>query len=490
MRHLGTLGIALLVGCAGIGGTSTSTKDGERWSTRAAERGAVRVERSAPSEVPIGQAFQYELRVENVTRDPVEDVVLVERACDGLALEGAEPKPDSMEGGVAKWAIGGLKPGEAKTILVRGTPSKTGDLDCNCEVTCRTPVYGTVLVVEPKLALAAETPAAALAGETITLSYTVSNPGTGRAKTVAVTATLPEGVERIEGGRDVKLELAELAAGASKTFKVPAWATKTGSFALRANATAEGGLAAETPETPLVVTQPVLAVSVAAPEKWILERPLLCSVTVKNGGDGDAREARLEVALPKPHELVAEAGKEAPRSAGANRFAWALGTLKPGEERTVEFHVKVKAAGDLTLDASASAFCAASATASKATAVAGVAALLLDVADAIDPVVVGGDAVYRIAVTNQGTAAATNIAIACEIEDGMEAGATVGATEGKAEGRTIAFAPLPSLAPGETATWKVVVRATKEGDARFKVSLRSDQLERPVEETESTRLFK
>ena len=51
------------------------------------------------------------------------------------------------------------------------------------------------------------------------------------------------------------------------------------------------------------------------------------------------------------------------------------------------------------------------------------------------------------------------------------------------------FAPLAKPAPKAKAEWRVVVKAVKAGDVRFKVTMNTDQLTRPVEETESTNLY-
>jgi hypothetical protein len=64
-----------------------------------------------------------------------------------------------------------------------------------------------------------------------------------------------------------------------------------------------------------------------------------------------------------------------------------------------------------------------------------------------------------------------------------------GATEGKADGKTIKFAPLATLAPKAKAVFTVTVKGVKEGDARFRVNLTSDQIETPVMETESTHIY-
>jgi hypothetical protein len=56
-------------------------------------------------------------------------------------------------------------------------------------------------------------------------------------------------------------------------------------------------------------------------------------------------------------------------------------------------------------------------------------------------------------------------------------------------GKTISFAPLRSLEPRVKAVWRVVVRGVRAGDIRFKVTMSSDQLTIPVEETEATHVY-
>ncbi len=83
-----------------------------------------------------------------------------------------------------------------------------------------------------------------------------------------------------------------------------------------------------------------------------------------------------------------------------------------------------------------------------------------------------------VTVTNKGDASANNLMI----EDVAPAGSL-------AE-NVITFRPLASLAPKAKATWRVVVKAKDADNVRFKVAMNSDQLTRPVEETESTNFYK
>ncbi len=147
-------------------------------------------------------------------------------------------------------------------------------------------------------------------------------------------------------------------------------------------------------------------------------------------------------------------------------------------------------AGTYTARATARATCAEGATVSVDTRIEGVAAILLEVVDLSDPIEVGQDETYLVTVTNQGTKADTNIRINCFLENTMKFISASGETETSVTNGTISFEPLASLAPGDKATWKVVVRAMGVGDVRFRATMDSDQLTRNVEETEATNFYK
>jgi len=145
--------------------------------------------------------------------------------------------------------------------------------------------------------------------------------------------------------------------------------------------------------------------------------------------------------------------------------------------------------GTLTDSATVTAYCAESVTATSKASIAGIPAVRLEVADLEDPVQVGGRTVYVITVINQGSAPDTNIRIACTLEDKIRYVSSAGATTGSIMGHTVSFAPLRTLAPQDRATWRVVVRGIRPGDVFFRVTMSTDQLARPVEETEATHLY-
>jgi len=170
-----------------------------------------------------------------------------------------------------------------------------------------------------------------------------------------------------------------------------------------------------------------------------------------------------------------------------NSVVWRLGNLEAGQSRTLKINVRCNQITTVRNTAKVS-YCA-EAQAACEFPVKGVAAILLECVDDPDPVEVGNQTTYTITVTNQGSETGTKITVECILpaeEEFVKAG---GATDAKADGKTVKFAPLPTLAPKAKAVFTVTVKGVKEGDARFRVNLTSDQIETPVMETESTHVY-
>jgi uncharacterized repeat protein (TIGR01451 family) len=481
----------LLAACASLDGTPPARKveKGVVWVAQALPTGrsstsAVLVERGTPEKVPVGRPYEYEIRVTNLTKHELYDVVLEEYLGESVTLNHAEPAPTSAEPRLARWNFGTLAAEQKLSVRVNVTPAATGDLANRCQVVYRALVGGTVTVVEPKLAIESVVPAQSLVDEPIGVRLTVRNPGTGDASNVVITGDLPEGLKTLDGQTAVKIDVGALPAGAAKEFVVHVKGSATGAYAVKAVARSGEGLAAETAATALEVRRPRLEVEAQMPGDWLLDRPLSTTVKVRNAGDGEARRAALEVELP---EGVRYVGASEGVASLPGRIRWELGTLAVGQERSLELKVSATRAGDLAFAAKATADFTEAVATTMRTRLVGVPALALEVTDNEDPIAMGGEVTYTITVRNQGTAADKNVRIECALDGGMALVNADGATKREGSGdEKPAFVSLDDLAPGQSATWWVKVKVGKTGDLRFRVSMTSGQLERPVEETEAT----
>ncbi|HPM24782.1 MAG TPA: DUF11 domain-containing protein [Phycisphaerae bacterium] len=229
---------------------------------------------------------------------------------------------------------------------------------------------------------------------------------------------------------------------------------------------------------------PHLELTKKCPNLRYVGRDATFELGLTNRGTGTALNVVVIDTLPAGVEFIS-ADNDAQRE-GSN-VVWRLGNLDAGQSRTLKINVRcnqittVRNVAKVTYCAEAQAMCE--------FPVKGVAAILLECVDDPDPIEVNGQMTYTITVTNQGSETGTNIALECVLpaeEEFVKAG---GATEGKADAKTVKFAPLPTLAPKAKAVWTVTVKGVKEGDARFRVNLTSDQIAEPVMETESTHIY-
>lgn len=229
---------------------------------------------------------------------------------------------------------------------------------------------------------------------------------------------------------------------------------------------------------------PVLELSCTAPAHVALGRPLTVCPQLANTGDLAERQVDLRMRVPAwlavEHVSVAAGARD-----GAD-LVWRFAPLAPGERREVCITHTPTRAGALHFAATASGERAGAATAHCAVDVHGVPAVLLHVIDIGDPVEVGKDVVYEIAVFNQGSTALTQVAIVATLEPQQRYVEGGGDSPLHAEGQRVIAQPLPELPPRTRATWRMVVKAVEAGDVRFGIDLTADQFARPVQETEAT----
>jgi len=327
-------------------------------------------------------------------------------------------------------------------------------------------------------------PAEVILCDPIPVKLAVKNTGSSALTNVRVTDELPEGLAA-GGRRSVAFDAGSLRPGESKEFTFNATAGRTGKFTNPAKATSAEGLTAEDSKA-VTVHQPVLEIACTAPAERFAGRPIEVCYTVKNTGDAPAAGTVVEVAMPSGASFR---GASPGGTQSGGRVMWDLGTLAPGASKEVCLNAVSESIGTVTFSGSVKGTCAKPVSTTCSTKISGIPAILLEVIDIEDPIEVGKTETYQIEVTNQGSATDTNVRITCELEDAQEFVSGSGATAVTGQGRTVTMAPLAALPAKEKAVWRVVVKANKAANVRFKTSLLSDQLTRPVEETESTNQY-
>jgi uncharacterized repeat protein (TIGR01451 family) len=448
------------------------------------ESSGLLLEKIVPVEVLVGQPTSYEYRVINLTDYEIREVVVMDQVTSEFKPGDAEPKAESVSGNTAAWRFASLGPKETKVIKVRGTANAEGTI-----VTCGWATYSPILcepikVTKANLQLVKTAPAEVLVCDPIPMKLVVKNTGSSALTQVKVVDTLPDGLTS-SGQKTVTFDAGTLTPGQSKEFALTANAARTGKYVNTAKATSAQGVEAQDTAT-TVVRKPVLTIACEAPDERFIGRPI--DVCVKVANTGDAASAGSVVELPVPSGLTFQGATAGGRLAD-NKVVWDVGSLAPNASKEVCATFTAATSGTMQFAPSARGQCADPVKSACQTRIAGIPAILLEVIDTDDPVEVGKTTTYVIEVTNQGSAPATNVRLVCDLEDSQEYVSGSGDSAVSAAGQRITMAPVASIAPKAKATWRVVVKATKVSNVRFKTSMTSDQLTRPVEETESTNQY-
>lgn len=450
---------------------------------------AVLVEKILPASVNVGEPFDYEIRVTNLSSLQLDNVQVSDSMAGTMNVLSMDPDADSMSDGLATWVLNSMDAGEVRSIMVRGAAESAGTIGG-----CATVVYDAALcseltVVEPALQLVKNAPAQSLLCDEILLQYEVTNSGSGVATNVTIEDALPNGWTTASGANDVLVEVGDLLPGESRTYAVRVLANEPGEFESGATAAGANELVAESSVTQTAVLQPELSISVECPEERYLDRNAVYTITVENTGNGPATGSVITASVPTTlgSEFVSASGNGVLRN---GMVVWDAGTIEAGASRTYEFRIQASQRGTVSTNVTANAVCAEEVTDSCNTRFVGIPALLLEVIDIVDPVEVGQQTQYVIEVTNQGTADGTQIVITAELPASQRLVATDGPTTANVNGRVITFAALPELDPGATVRWTVTVEAIEEADARFRVSMDAAELTSSVDETEATNLYR
>jgi uncharacterized repeat protein (TIGR01451 family) len=450
------------------------------------ECGVIQLDKVMPKEVGLNKPFNYTIKITNLTDTSLNNIIVKEELSNNFNFVNSNPTARHEENRLI-WEINSLEPKAIRHITVTGMANYAESLKhCTTVLTPVIPACTSVDVIEPRLKLIKSAPSESLLCDLVMVRYVVSNEGTGTVPNVRVMESLPTGLRTTEGRNDLIFEAGNLGPNQSREFSIELRPTRTGKYTSKAVASSTSGLRAESNETTTVISLPVLSISKTGPEKLYIGRPVTYEIIVSNVSEVPARDTVVEDTIPEGMTAVkATAGAKLTDS----KLVWELGTLAPNSSVVLRISYTPTKPGTLMNGATATAYCADAVTASVKTVVTGIPAVMLEVVDLEDPVRIGNRATYMISVTNQGSATSTNIRIACILENNVQYISSAGATASSVVGDTVRFLPLGSLAPKDKAIWRVVVAAVRPGDVRFKVIMTSDELTRPVEESEATHLY-
>lgn len=434
--------------------------------------------KTMPREATLGGEFAADL---NITAQACAgNVIVLDKVPDNASYVRSEPAA-TVDGNQLTWKIGDMDAGQTINAKIWFKATKEGTI-VNCATVSADPrVCGATRVVNPAIQLTKSEPANVTLCDPIPVTLVVKNTGSSPLTGVKVTDNLPDGLTS-DGKNTVVFDGGSLAPGESKECKFNAAAGATGKYQNSAQATSDQGVSAKASAS-TAVHQAVLALSCKAREQQYMGRAFDVCFTVSNTGDVPA--AGAQVVVPVPAGLTVNSATAGGHVSG-NNLVWDLGSLKVNAPQDLCATFASANAGTFDFKATAKGTCAALVLTTCSTRVVGIAAILLEKWDDPDPVAIGETTTYTTKITNQGTAADSNVRVVVTIAPEL---VPVSSPDGSIDGQTVTFPTVPNLAPKAIVTFKVVAKGVKAGDGHTKFSLTSDMLKSPITAEESTTIY-
>jgi uncharacterized repeat protein (TIGR01451 family) len=448
------------------------------------------VEEFGPREARVGKMYTWQIRVTNLRDVPLHHVVLEQHIPANFTPSTANPT--AKDANATQIEVGDLGPNEAKTVEMSGTPTQQGTLDACLSARYSPPrLCMSVAVVAPAIEAIAEGPSQADVCQDLVYRVRVTNSGSGTAHNLVLRATLPEGVQSSEGQKTIASNLGDINAKETKDFAVHLRAMQPGQITFQAwiHSDDAGDVKMQPIATNLLA--PRLAVTIAGPKEEFLGSPLVYSVTVKNTGDAAATESKLRVGATPGSVSFVSAQYADGRQLSQEREGTGqdLGTLAPGEVRTINVNFRTDREGEMAFNATAVGRCAAEVTTSLKTRIRTLTAAAMEVTHDPDPVRVGTNVVYHIVAVNKGTATDHNVKVWVALPDSEQFINGTGSTAVTSAGQNIAFAVVPTLEPKQSVAWDITVKALKAQEAKVQVNMTTDSTRTPAIKVEPTKLF-
>lgn len=446
---------------------------------------AVEVKWERVSEITVGRECRCELVVKNSGVGAASNVAVEAFFPASVRLIDADPKPSTADDHLT-WTLPTFAAGAEKRIAITLVPSEQGDLQVSAFVRYTEAAATTLAVREPQLNVALSGPAEVAIGETVSQTITVSNPGTGSTDDVTVEVTLPPGLEHAKGTK-ISMPIGSLSAGQSQVIRLALFATQGGAQSIQVRATSGGSLRHDA-HADVIVSAPTLKVIAEGPSLRYVGRDAVYRIRVTNDGSAAANNVRVSHAVPSGFDFV-RADKGGKFEAGPSHIVWYVGRVEAGQSVDLAAELTATNLGNHKHVVTITGEGGATSQTAIDTAVDGTASLVVEVLDLDDPIEVGAETAYEVRVRNEGTKAATNVAISCQVPSGVAALSARGPTAHQGEASMLTFAPIDELEPGKTALYRVVVRGTVAGKHRFRVRLTSDSIDEPLVHEELTHYY-
>lgn len=356
-------------------------------SPRAAGRGRVMIEKSAPTTAYVGQPFVYTLKVRNTGNASAQQVIVEDELPEGVAMQGSTLQAE-MTGRKLAWKIGSLAAGEEKKISVKVVPGKAGATGTAARVkfmaeqryasadgpdagmntaprtTSRTSTRtstrsrsNTAATPGGRIEMEMEAPPDIVTGRSFELRFRVTNRSNQPATDLLVINTLPNGVRDASGVPALQYELKSLAPGESREMPLTLMARQPGPKSCHVEIQVKDTLAVlysndfafEVGGNAIAATgqtRPSLGVDLVQPDGPVaLGGRASYEIRLTNRGTAPVRQSIVRLTVPAELRL-ANVSPQSYRQEGADLVFEPIPSLEAGQQAVVKADFIAQSAGD------------------------------------------------------------------------------------------------------------------------------------------------
>ncbi|MFT7643065.1 MAG: putative repeat protein (TIGR01451 family), partial [Pirellulaceae bacterium] len=443
------------------------------------------LEKRAPEEIQVNVPATFEIVVRNVGAIDANEVTVVDEVPDGTQFSEASPAAQQI-GGSVTWQLGTLKPGDERVLSMVVIPVREGEVGSVARVQFQAQATSRTTCTKPMLKVTQTGPQSVLAGEYVTFTITVSNPGTGAAYDVVLEEDVPAGLSH-QAGSELQHSLGTLPPGSTRELQLTLKAEKAGMIANEIRVRGKGKIIARD-ALKLEVVAPELQLTLDGPSRRYLNREATYTFSVYNPGTAPAKDVELISYLPKGFEFK-EADKQGHYDPRKHAVYWSLTQLPPDQKGLVSLTVVPVETGSHKVRAESRAQQNLSAAYEHEVEVSALAELKLTIADSADPIELGKDTVYEIRVTNTGSKEAVNVRLAVTLPVGLRPIGADGPTREQIDGQNVSFQGLTRLDTNSSTVFRVQAQGVSAGDQTIKVQVVCDDSQAPTVYEEVTRVY-
>lgn len=428
----------------------------------------------------VGREFTYEYMVE--ASQDLMDLVITDTIPNGLQYVSSTPRA-SMTGNDVVWSLGELNEGEFEAVTLSVKALQTGEF-ANCVTVDASPkACLTVLVGAPLLTIdKSVVDESLLLGERADFNIVVTNKGNAVAENVVIVDKLPQG---LTARSPLEFTIGDLAPSESRSVEITAMTTTSGEFLNVASAVGSN-VESVSDDAMVYVNTAALEIIKSGPAEQYIGKRAKYEIVVTNTGDVALSNLVVTDTVGTGMQIASAAGAVG----NPNTVSWDIASLPAGQSKSFTVSTTAEIAGDYcnSVEVVDSAL-KLSDSAQACTTWKGYPAILLEVIDTEDPLLVGEESTYVIRLTNQGNAPDYNIEITADIAAQLKILSISGETKGRVDGQAVSFETLSVLSPKQTVEYMIKVEGKEIGGGRSNFELDTKLLNGSISETESTQVY-